>query len=221
MTLGSCSRIVGRGASSGFRIFCPVGPYPFVRDALSRALRCFARPCSMLDEHLGGFLPPRLPSSFLGPGRCGAVCNRRVGGIRPSWVGRLFARASNCRPALPLVPSPSACVASWARSVSRVAYLREGILEPRCLAPPCALCGRGEHIRRAPWSRRMPRAERFAAEAHGVVARPLGCGTCRSDARPAREGGPPQVRIEPFVCPAKGTERNEKRNEPSDCRARR
>ncbi|KAJ4699692.1 hypothetical protein OWV82_026389 [Melia azedarach] len=102
-----------------------------------------------------------------------------------AWVGRLRARASNCRRSIRFSYSPSASLALRVRSVSCVAYPCEGIRRFRCSNPPCALPGAG-------WTRGVLRVPGVPCDtSHGrlgprSLARALGCGTLCVGARPTR-----------------------------------
>lgn len=101
--------------------------------------------------------------------------NGRVSGVLMAWVGRLRARASNCRLPIVLSLSPGATIALRVVLVSCVAYLRKGIRSYCCPFPPDALFGCGVDARHATCSSHaLPRCG--AAEAHGAFARALGCG---------------------------------------------
>ena len=58
-------------------------------------------------------------------------------------AGRLRARASNCRLPIRFMFAPSSAACLRVRSVSCVAYPRDGIRRFRCSHPPCALRGAG------------------------------------------------------------------------------
>ena len=146
-----------------------------------------------------------MPLSFVKPGRCKAVCNRCVGGIRLLWVGRLFSCALNCCPVLPLAPSPSAflpCGRVWCSVLPT--YEKEFLSSVALLLlVPFVGAGRTSGAPRGPG---MPRVERFAA---------LGpWGRCPSSRiRKVSIGcvaypGPPQVRIETFIQRTKRNETN-------------
>jgi hypothetical protein len=92
-----------------------------------------------------------------------------------AWVGRLRARASNCRLPIVFSVSPGVIIASWVVSISCVAYLRKGIRLYSCLFPPNALRGFGADARHATCSLHALTCC-GAVEAHGAVARSLGCG---------------------------------------------
>lgn len=120
--------------------------------------------------------------------------NGRVSGVLAAWVGRLRARASNCRPPVFLSLSPSANAASRVLRISCVAYRRNGIRSYRCHFPPTPSRGCGVDDRRAACSSHASH-RCGAVEARGAVARSLGCGTSCAGAG-SRPRSP-----EPCVCP--------------------